>query len=229
MFDTSIKREMFKAVLFDMDGVIVDTEPLHCKAYFKMFKAVNISVSTDLYESFTGQSTLDICKQLCQHYKLGEPPATLVQLKRKFFKELFASDDSLTLIEGVLKRIKEYHQQGMTLVLASSASMSTINKVFKRFELDPYFVAKLSGADLKASKPHPAIFIKAAKASGFAKEECVVIEDSTNGIAAANAAGIFCIGFKSPHSKNQDYTKASKIITDFSEIRYHQLQLLKHL
>jgi beta-phosphoglucomutase-like phosphatase (HAD superfamily) len=57
----------------------------------------------------------------------------------------------------------------------------------------------------------------------------VVIEDSTNGIAAANAAGIFCIGFKSPHSKNQDYTKASKTITDFSEIRYHQLQLLKHL
>jgi len=229
MFDTSIKREMFKAVLFDMDGVIVDTEPLHCKAYFKMFEAVNISVSTDLYESFTGQSTLDICKQLCQRYHLAEPPATLVQLKRKFFKELFASDDSLTLIEGVLKRIKEYHQQGMTLVLASSASMSTINKVFKRFELDPYFVAKLSGADLKASKPHPAIFIKAAKASGFTKEECVVIEDSTNGIAAANAAGIFCIGFKSPHSKNQDYTKASKIITDFSEIRHHQLQLLKHL
>ena len=89
MFDTSIKREMFKAVLFDMDGVIVDTEPLHCKAYFKMFEAINIEVSKGLYESFTGQSTLDICKQLCQLFKLAEPAKTLVQLKRDFFKDLF--------------------------------------------------------------------------------------------------------------------------------------------
>ena len=88
--------------------------------------------------------------------------------------------------------------------------------------------AKLSGADLRASKPHPEIFIKAAKASGYDQKHCVVIEDSTNGIAAANAAGIYCIGFKSPHSKNQNYTKASKIITDFSEISYHKLQALKN-
>ena len=228
MFGTLIKKEMFKAVLFDMDGVIVDTEPLHRKAYFKMFKAINIEVSDDLYESFTGQSTLAICVQLCQLFKLTEPPTTLVQLKRDFFKELFFNDDSLTLIEGVLDRIKEYHQKGMTLVLASSASMLTIDNVFKRFKLDSYFVAKLSGADLRASKPHPEIFIKAAKASGYDQKHCVIIEDSTNGIAAANAAGIYCIGFKSPHSKNQDYTKASKIITDFSEISYHKLQALKN-
>lgn len=228
MFDTSIKREMFKAVLFDMDGVIVDTEPLHCKAYFKMFEAINIEVSKDLYESFTGQSTLDICKQLCQLFKLAEPAKTLVQLKREFFKDLFFNDDSLTLIDGVLDCIKDYHQKGMTLVLASSASMFTIESIFKRFDLDFYFVAKLSGADLKASKPNPEIFIKAAKASGYDQKYCVVIEDSTNGIAAANAAGIYCIGFKSPHSKNQDYTKASKIITNFSEISYHKLQALKN-
>ena len=193
-----------------------------------MFKAINIEVSNDLYESFTGQSTLAICVQLCHIFKLTEPPTTLVQLKRDFFKELFFNDDSLTLIEGVLDLIKEYHQKGMTLVLASSASMLTIDNVFKRFELDSYFVAKLSGADLKASKPHPEIFIKAAKVSGYDQKYCVVIEDSTNGIAAANAAGIYCIGFKSPHSKNQDYTKASKIITDFSEISYHKLQALKN-
>jgi beta-phosphoglucomutase-like phosphatase (HAD superfamily) len=104
--------------------------------------------------------------------------------------------------------------------------MPTINNVFTKFYLDPYFKAKLSGADLKASKPHPEIFIKAAGASGFKKEECMVIEDSTNGIKAAHAAGIFCVGFKSPHSKNQEYHLANKVITDFSEISYANLARL---
>ena len=164
---------MLKAVLFDMDGVIVDTEPLHCKAYYKMFDAVNISVSDELYESFTGQSTSNICKQLCNLFNLQETPETLVQLKRNFFKELFFNDVSLTLIDGVLDLIKDYHENGITLVLASSASMMTINNVFNRFNLNQYFIAKLSGADLKASKPHPEIFINATIASGYSKKECL--------------------------------------------------------
>ena len=214
---------MLRAVLFDMDGVIVDTEPLHCKAYYQMFDAVNINVSDELYASFTGQSTISICRKLCSHFNLSEPPETLVALKRKFFKTIFETDKDLHLIDGVLDLIKDYHNNGMTLVLASSASMTTINNVFDRFDLNQYFIAKLSGADLKASKPHPEIFIKAAKTSGYKKTECIVIEDSTNGITAAKAAGIYCVGFKSPHSKNQDYSKADLLIDSFNEITYSKI------
>lgn len=221
-----IQNSKLKAVLFDMDGVIVDTEPLHCKAYYSMFETVGVSVSRELYESFTGQSTIEICRQLCKLYNLSEAPETLVKLKREAFKHLFATDQSLALIDGVLDIIKEYHNKGFTLVLASSASMNTINFVFDRFDLNSYFIAKLSGADLKASKPHPEIFINAAKASGFAKEECMVIEDSTNGIAAANSAGIFCVGFMSPHSKNQDYAHADLVISDFKEICFEKVKQL---
>jgi len=220
LYISSQKKEILKAVLFDMDGVIVDTEPLHCKAYYKMFDAVNINVSVALYESFTGQSTLSICKQLCCHFNLDKTAETLVALKRKFFKDLFINDSELSLIDGVLNLIKDYHTHGLTLVLASSASMTTINNVFTRFNLDQYFIAKLSGADLKASKPHPEIFEKAAQASGFNISECMVIEDSTNGIAAANAANIYCVGFKSPNSKNQEYQNADISINNFNEINY---------
>ena len=217
---------MLKAVLFDMDGVIVDTEPLHSKAYYLMFKAVNIEVSDELYASFTGQSTISICRKLCTHFKLSETPETLVVFKRKFFKQIFETDEDLHLIDGVLDLIKDYHNNGLTLVLASSASMTTINNVFERFNLNQYFIAKLSGADLKDSKPHPEIFIKAAEASGYQKQECFVIEDSTNGIKASKAAGIYCVGFKSPHSKNQDYSKADLVISDFSEIKYSKVSQL---
>jgi beta-phosphoglucomutase len=215
---------MLKAVLFDMDGVIVDTEPLHHKAYKQMFSKVGIEVSSNMYEGFTGQSTYDICKQLCSHFELKQNPQELVQLKRDFFTKLFFEDDDLQLINGVEQLIKNYFDNGLTLILASSASMFTINNVMKRFNLDPYFSEKLSGADLKASKPHPEIFINAAKAARVLQNKCFVIEDSTNGIKAAKGAGIFCVAYKSEHSKNQDYTLADMVISDYNEISFDRIK-----
>ncbi len=214
---------MLKAVLFDMDGVIVDTEPLHRKAYHQMFNDVNIEVDKTLYESFTGQSTINICKRLVGHFSLVETPEYLVSLKRKHFKYLFENDSGLVLIEGVLERIKDYHANNVTLVVASSASMPNIIRIFDRFDLNQYFSSKFSGADLKQSKPHPEIFIKAAESTGFNKSECIVIEDSTNGIKAAKAADIFCVGFKSLHSSGQDYHLADMTISDFKEISFEKV------
>lgn len=213
-----------QAVLFDMDGVIVDTEPLHHKAYFQMFYDRNLEVSDTMYHSFTGQSTLKVCRQLCKHFQIKIDPQELVLHKRSKFNELFKNDPELALISGVRERIEEYHENGLTLVLASSASMGTINAVFERFNLDSFFKEKLSGADLKASKPHPEIFIKAAKAAGKEKKNCVVIEDSTNGILAAKAANIACVGYESFNSKNQDYSLADKVINHFDEIALPELK-----
>ena len=211
---------MLRAVLFDMDGVIVDTEPLHRKAYYKMFNEMNIDVSEALFSSFTGQATLQICERLCTTFNLSQSPKELMHLKRHHFNYLFENDKDLTLIDGVLDLIKEYHQNGLQLVVASSASMPNINRIFERFDLNKYFKAKLSGADLKASKPHPEIFIKAAQAASVEKNECIVIEDSTNGMKAANKAGIYCVGYQSEHSVNQDYNWADLVIGDYKEIDF---------
>lgn len=213
---------MLKAVLFDMDGVIVNTEPLHKKAYYKMFNAFDIDMTNSYYEDLTGQSTRNICIKLVDHFNLQTTPEELESNKRKYFWELFNKGDGLELIDGVLDIIKEYHNNGLTLILASSASMNTIDGVFKHFNLDQYFLTKLSGADLKASKPHPEIFEKAAKAAGCNTNECFVIEDSTNGIKAAKRAGIFCVGYDSFHSKNQDYTLADIVVSNFKEINFEK-------
>lgn len=217
---------MLKAVIFDMDGVVIDSEPIHHKAYHQMFADVGIEVPNSLYETFTGQSTIKICKRLCYEFILDLNPEELVNIKRKHFKYLFENDPDLCLIDGVSELIKEYYHNGLTLVLASSASMPNINRVFKRFDLDQYFIAKLSGADLKESKPHPEIFIKAAQESGCQATECIVIEDSTNGVLAAKGANIYCVGFDSPHSTNQDYSKADKVINSFKEICFNKINKL---
>ena len=214
---------MLKAIIFDMDGVLVNSEPLHRKAYFDMFEEFNLSVSNKLYESFTGKSTSAICKELCEIFDLSISHEKLMFSKRKHFKTIFDNDPEFQMIDGALSLIKNYFYNNLTLILASSASMTNINRIFKKFDLDKFFKAKISGADLKESKPNPEIFIKAAKLSGFNKSECIVIEDSTNGIIASKSAGIYCIGYNSPNSKNQNYDKADLVVSNFNEIRFDYL------
>jgi len=217
---------MIKAVIFDMDGVIINSEPMHQKAYRMMFEKFNLNVSEQLYTSFTGMATLPICEKLCEVFALDHSPQVLVDSKRYFFKQLFENGEELKLIDGVLELIQHYHQLKITLILASSASMANINMTFQKFNLDPYFKAKISGAELKASKPHPEIFEKAVTLSGVSKEACFVIEDATNGIIAAKAAGLFCVAFDGGHSQHQNYTQADRVVTDLKSL---QLENLKQL
>ena len=219
---------MLKAIIFDMDGVIVNSEPLHRKAYFDMFEEFNLDVSNELYESFTGKSTSAICKELCEIFDLSISHEKLMLSKRKHFKTIFDNDPEFQMIDGALSLIKNYFYNNLTLILASSASMTNINRIFKKFDLDKFFKVKISGADLKESKPNPEIFIKAAKLSGFNKSECIVIEDSTNGVIASKSAGIYCIGFNSPNSKNQNYDKADLVVSNFNEIRFDYLNKSFH-
>lgn len=209
---------MIQTVIFDMDGVIVDTEPVHHFAYYQHFSQLNIEVTDEHYQSLTGNSTRNVFQKLKDHFDLDHEVENLIQTKRSLFNDAFDTKEDLHLIEGVEDLIKDLHQNGMELIVASSASKVTIDRVFKRFNLYPYFSHIVSGEDFPKSKPHPAIFEHAASLSINPKNQCVVIEDSTNGIQAAHAAGIYCIGYQSVNSKGQDYSLANKVISHFNEI-----------
>ena len=218
---------MIQTVIFDMDGVIVDTEPVHHYAYNTHFKQLNIDVSPELYASFTGNSTKNIFERLRLQFNLADDVTTLVETKRNLFNDAFDSKDDLYLLDGVEDLIKDLHSNGMQLVLASSSATVTINRIFNRFGLHKYFTHIVSGEDFPKSKPHPAIFLKAAQLSQTSVENCIVIEDSTNGIKAAKAAGIYCIGYDSFHSKMQDYTLADMVISDFKQLSFEMIKGLR--
>lgn len=216
---------MIKTVIFDMDGVIVDTEPVHRYAYFQQFDELNISVSEELYTSFTGNSTRNIFQKLKEQFHLDQDVEDLILRKRAIFNDAFDNKKDLELLEGVEKLIKDLHRNGMQLVLASSAAKVTIERVFNRFGLHQYFSHKVSGEDFPKSKPDPAIFEYAASLSIASKENCIVIEDSTNGVKAAKAAGIFCVGYNSEHSKLQDLSLADIVINHFDELNFEKVTL----
>jgi HAD superfamily hydrolase (TIGR01509 family) len=210
-----------------MDGVIVDTEPVHHHAYNQHFEQLNIEVNAEMYASFTGNSTKNIFERLKIQFNLDEDVATLVETKRNLFNDAFDNKEDLYLLDGVEDLIKDLYDNGMQLVLASSSAKVTINRVFNRFALHKYFTHIVSGEDFPKSKPHPAIFLRAAELANTPVENCIVIEDSTNGIMAAKAAGIYCIGYDSFHSKLQDYSLADVVITDFKELSYERILYLR--
>lgn len=218
---------MIQTVIFDMDGVIVDTEPVHHYAYFQHFDELNIKVSQELFTTYMGNSTRNTFQKLKQTFDLEHDVEDLILRKRTLFNDAFDKKEDLILLKGVEKLIKDLYHNGMQLILASSASKVTIDRVFKRFELYPYFSHIISGEDFPKSKPHPAIFEHAVSLSKTSKENCIVIEDSTNGIIASNAAGIFCIGYNSVNSKMQNLSLANKVIQHFDELNFEKIRSIK--
>ena len=208
-----------KCVIFDMDGVIIDSEEIHKKAYYETFNTLNIEVSDTLYKSFTGSSTINAFQRLVAHFNLKNDPKELVLDKRKRYVNFFENDPNLHLVAGVEEIIKYFYNKGIILILASSSAMINIDRVFNRFNLNTYFAAKISGADLKESKPNPEIFNKAAILGNISKENCVVIEDSDNGITAANDANIFVFGYANKLSEGQTLENADFVINHFSELK----------
>ena len=215
---------MIQTVIFDMDGVIVDTEPVHHYAYHQHFEELNIEVSNEMYATLTGNSTRNVFQKLKENFKLTHDVEDLILRKRHLFNEAFDTKPDLELISGVQELIQDLYAKGMQLIVASSASKSTINRVFNRFDLHQYFTHIVSGEDFPKSKPDPAIFLHAASLSIAPKENCIVIEDSTNGIKAAKAAGIYCIGYDSFNSKLQDYSQADRVISHFDELSFDELK-----
>ena len=215
---------MIQTVIFDMDGVIIDTEPIHHQAYYTQFAELGITVSDAEYATFLGSSTRNVFQRLKQQFGLKQEVETLLMRKRELFNQIFDADADLVLLDNVQVLLDDLRVHRVPLVLASSASKATIGRVFDRFGLGPYFPHIVSGEDFAQSKPNPAIFVHAAALAQTPVPECAVIEDSANGVAAAKAAGIYCIGYASPHSAGQDLGQADRIINHFSELSAERIR-----
>lgn len=215
---------MVKTVIFDMDGVLVNSEPLHHEVSLVQFKNLNIEVTDEVFATFTGNSNKMIYQKLKDRFGLPHNIKDLILAKNKLFIEAFDKKEDLHLMPGVKDLIIDLYKNKVQLIVASSSEMEIIDKVFERFDLDQYFTHKVSGNDFPESKPNPDIFIKAASYSKAPIDECIIIEDSTNGIKAAKAAGIFCIAYKSKDVDSQDQSLADLIIYDYEDLNFEKMK-----
>lgn len=211
---------MLKAVIFDMDGVIIDSEPLHARANILALQKYGVTLTLDYVSQFIGNTILAMCESIQKDYHLDLSAKDLSQ-ESAYQIEMLHLKEGYTPIPYVKELIEDLHRHGIKLAIASSSTIELIEKITDVFEIRPYFTALISGLSVAHSKPAPDIFLKACEELDVTPEEAIIIEDSTNGVLAATRANIKAIGYVNSHSGNQDLSKACYLIEGFEEIDYY--------
>lgn len=175
-----------EAILFDMDGVVIDSEPIHEEAQRIIFREHGLAVPEALYPTFKGMTEQKVFERIVTEY--GSPhhdAASLVLAKEETYRRLLVD---LQLVPGVLDFIELVHTRFRTALTTSSVRENQ-RIAFERFDLDGYFEVVVTAEDIEHPKPHPQPYLTTAEKLGVRPEVCLVLEDSLHGVRSAKRAG----------------------------------------
>jgi beta-phosphoglucomutase family hydrolase len=198
------------AVIFDMDGVLIDSEPLHKKAEKRTFAPYGVTLTDEELTVFTGQSTRSLLSAVREKNGISDDVETLYKAVQTHLMDIFSKE--VEAFPGAVTLVRELARRNVPLAVASSSPMGLIRLSLGRIGLDSLFPVVVSGDEVKRTKPDPDIFLEAAKRLSVPPERCAVIEDSTSGVAGAKAAGMFTVGFRSPNSLHQDVSAGDLVV-----------------
>lgn len=208
---------MRRAVLFDMDGVISDTERFYVEAIIERLKQEGISVIPEQLGDLFGSTMRHNWGILKEWYGLQGDVDTYVDEVHKIKMEIQEAQ-GLKPMPGVVELIRKLHGAGIPLAVASSSPREVIEHHMKAFGIRDCFDAIVSGLECREGKPDPEIYLKAAKDLGVEPSECVVIEDSSNGVRAGKAAGMYCHAYVPPQAYPQDVSVADHVLDSFCNL-----------
>ena len=195
---------MLKGIIFDMDGVLINSEPFHYRVWKETLRERGIDLDYEVYKDCIGSTIGTLMQILHKHYGISLEDTSLREEMNAKKEELIRKEGYPPLIPYVKELLEKLYKGGYGLAVASSSPLSYIEKVTDHWGIRKYFHSLVSGESVENPKPAPDVFLKAARQLGFSPEECIVIEDSENGCKAAKNAGITCIGYKNPDSGKQD-------------------------
>ena len=207
-----------KAIIFDMDGVMIDSEYAYTAAIKAEVERLGHAISEEYIYSFVGTTHEYTWEHIVEDYALPEEPAVYIeQMLEK--REQIVLRDGLKTYPYIREFIVEASEKGYLLAVASSSPKSEIIRTVEHLDADVYFNCLVSGEEVEHSKPAPDVFLRTAEILGVAPEDCIVIEDSRNGSLAAQAAGMYCIGYRDSQYPEQDLSATAKIVSDFRDIK----------
>lgn len=213
---------MKKLVIFDMDGVLLDSEKLYMDMNQIFFRQLGAEISIEEHQTFIGISATKMWTYIKEKFDLAETVEKLKE-QEKALKYKTLSETELFPTPGVVDFLEYLKQKEYTLAIASSSLKINVDLILSKLRLHTYFDLIISGEQVERGKPDPDIFLKVANHYNRSPEDCIVIEDSTNGVVAAKAAGMSCIGYYNPGSGKQDLSQADKILDSFNDSKWREL------
>ncbi len=212
-----------QAVIFDMDGVLVDSEPFHFENETRMFRKLGLDISDEEHSHFTGVATDVMWQQISETRKLPLSVAELTELTVLESNQYFGSLEKIEPLPGLVDLLEKLVATEIPLAVATSSDTVTMKNILEKSGLRKYFRFTVCRDDVENSKPEPDVFLHAAKLLGVPPENCLVFEDSRNGIKAAKAAGMVCIAYSGGNSGHQDQSQADRRIAHFNELDFVNL------
>ncbi|HHE37130.1 MAG TPA: HAD family phosphatase [Candidatus Cloacimonetes bacterium] len=226
-----------KAIIFDMDGVILNSEPIYYEVQMKFFRELGINISADEYSTFVGLSQTEMWKRILKKFDSTSIRQLtdgveynfstlnkinlleeLITKNNKLNYQHFSKLENLKPTPNLIDFINELKNKNIKLAVASSTTKKLVDLILEKLQIRHFFEVIVSGNEIKNGKPEPDIFLKTAELLKVKPEECIVIEDSFNGVKAAKSAGMKCIGFQKFNSGEQDLSDADLIVNEFNEL-----------
>lgn len=203
-----------KYIIFDMDGVIVDSEYTYLESKTEILKESGKEKPISYQYQFMGTTYEYMWSTMKNELNLErEIDYYISEMNRK--RNEMIERDGVKPIRGVQKFIKDLYTNGNKLAVASSSPKQEIIRNLHELDLIQYFSCLVSGEEVENSKPHPDVFLKTAELLNIEPSKCIVFEDTKNGSLAAKAAGMYCIGFENPDYPKQDLSATDLIIDKF--------------
>jgi HAD superfamily hydrolase (TIGR01509 family) len=213
---------LVRSVVFDLDGLLVDTEPIFEEAANRLLARRGLVPVPAVLRAMMGTPARQAFQGLCDHYQLTETVADLVAETARLFQEVLG-ERPVALLPGVGELLDRLERKRIPKAIATSSSAAYVERILAPHELVQRFAFVLTCEDVRLGKPFPEVYEKAAARFGHAPGEMVVLEDSPNGLRAAKAAGARCVVVPHPLVPLDDVTGADAIVPSLAAPRLHQL------
>ncbi|MEM3373896.1 MAG: HAD family phosphatase [Candidatus Woesearchaeota archaeon] len=217
---------MIKGIIFDMDGVIIDSNTFHYYNWNSVFKKkFNIEISKEDFASRLGESAIHFTEFFIKKYNLDKEYNITAEKLLPEIIEKYKNINHLKLKTGIKEKLPLF-KKNYKIALATGANKDWAIQVLEHFEIKNYFDYIIAGNEVKRAKPEPEIFIRAAHGLNLDTSQCIVIEDAELGIIAAKKAGCFVIAIPDDLTKNQNHNLADLKLNSINELNNEILQKL---
>lgn len=208
---------MLEAIIFDMDGVLVDSEYTYFQSKSQILSEAGHEVEDSYHFQFMGTTSDYMWEKMKQEFSLPLSVAEYIQ-QMTALRQAMIKRDGIRVIPHVQEFVKGLSQAGLKLAVASSSSLAEIKVNLAEIGLSEYFSEVVSTEEVEHSKPAPDVYLAAAERIGIMPENCLGIEDTKNGTGAVRNAGMVCVGFANPAFPKQDLAFADRVVSSFSEL-----------
>ena len=212
-----------EAVIFDMDGVLIDSEPIHIEIERQLFDKLGIDVSAEVHRTYLGTAGDFMYSDIKSRFGRPESLEELMVFDDLYRCEYFKNLKVLNLNEGVLNLLGELKSAGLKLAVATSSSPAIARVVLDRCGITSVFDAVVTTQEAGKSKPAPDVYLTASRLIGVVPSNCLVFEDSPNGMNAAKNSRMFCITVQTDSVDIRELAAADFQIESFKNLNYKQL------